>query len=124
MKRRIISQPTPCKQRPPRLAKKHIYPFWEGPSLLLSYRTDFALKVTLSGRRGAKHNAISIVSVVVIVVAVGIDIPEITGIVGISGTQPPIVRGAKTDFTDWNLCWTIIRKEFLRLLIRSDNAAK
>lgn len=58
------------------------------------------MKVTLTGRRGADHNAISIVGVVVIVVAVGIDIPEISGIVGISRTQPPIVRGAKTDFTD------------------------
>ena len=94
----------PCKQRPPRLAKKHIYPLREGPGLLLSYRTDFALKVTLTGRRGAEHNTISIVGVVVIVVAVGIDISEIIGIAGISRTQPPIVRGAKTDFTDRNLC--------------------
>lgn len=97
MKRRVISKPTPCKQRPPRLAKKHIYPLREGPDLLLSYCADFAYKeTTLSGRRGAQHNPISIVGVIVIVVAVGIDVPEITGIVRISRTQPPIVRGAKT----------------------------
>ena len=50
-------------------------------------KSDFAIKVTLSARRGAEGHAIGIVRVVVIVGAVRIHIVEITGVV--SRAEPP-----------------------------------
>lgn len=93
MKRRITIQPPPCKQRPPRLAEKHIYPFGKVPgSFSPIARISSYTWITLSGKRGAEDHAISVARVVVVAVAVVVHITEIRRTV--RGTQPPVVRGA------------------------------
>ena len=68
-------------------------PFQEGPNLLLFYLHGFhfVIKVTLSGKRGAHDNPISIVRVIVVAIAVVVHITEIRRTV--SRTKPPIVSG-------------------------------
>lgn len=53
------------------------------------------LWANMSHKRGAEHNAIRIVGIVVVIVAVGIDVPEIVGVVRIP--QPPITSRRRQD---------------------------
>jgi hypothetical protein len=55
--------------------------------------TDFAMQVTLSGKRGAERNPPAVVRIVVVVRAAGIDVVEVIAIVVVGGAEPPD-RGA------------------------------
>ena len=70
------------------------------PSVLIS-----PVKVTLSRTRGAPRHAVTVADVVVVAVAGGVHIPEVVGVVGIRGAQPPVgystsanIQGATYDF--------------------------
>jgi len=75
-------QAAPCKQRPTGRIRGYIYLLpQEGQVLLLSpLWTDFAFMVTLSAARGAAHQPVGVVRVVVVVATVVVDIPEVVGI--------------------------------------------
>ena len=76
----------------------------EGYNLLLSNRTDFSLNwLTLSRKRGAERNTIRIVRIVVVVIAVAVDIHEITRVVAIRRTQPPVRRRRRQTHTTYRL---------------------
>ena len=50
-------------------------------------RTDFAMQVTLSDKRGAERHPAGVVGVVVVVIAIIVDVVEVVVIVG--RPQPP-----------------------------------
>lgn len=54
-------------------------------------RTAFVFMLLLYNQE-IGHNAITVVGVVVVEVAVGVDIPEVRGVAEIRRTQPPISR--------------------------------
>jgi hypothetical protein len=59
----------------------------EGYALLLSFCTDFAAWVTVSGKRGAEGHPAAVVRVVVVITTIVVDISEVIVVVG--RAQPP-----------------------------------
>ena len=67
---------------------------WEGHALLLSAQVRFRRKGYFVSLRGAERHPVRVVGIVVVIVAVGVDIVEVRGVVG--RTKPP-VRGRQRD---------------------------
>lgn len=71
-------------------------------------RTDFAIKVTLSGRRGAEGHAVRVVGVIVVVRTTAVDVTEVVSVVSIP--KPPVV-GRQISILQ-NITNIIFREDF------------
>ena len=81
MKRRISIQTVAMQAASAQTCQETYLPFREGLDLLLFYCTGFTIKVTTTGKRGAESHAISIAGVVIVVIAVVVDIHEVSSVV-------------------------------------------